>query len=62
MAEKPQKLTLPLLVTRSLVVFPGNTQIIEAGRKISIEAIKIARTDSDNLIFVSCQKRKWWKG
>ena len=30
MANKPQVLTLPLLITRALVVFPGNQQLIEA--------------------------------
>lgn len=56
MANKPETLTLPLLVTRSLVIFPSNQQIIEAGRIISINAIKAARDNSDSLILVSCQK------
>lgn len=55
MAEKPQVLTLPLLITRSLVLFPGNQQLIEAGREFSINAISAARNKADSLIFVTSQ-------
>ena len=56
MADKPQTLSLPLLVTRSLVIFPGNQQLIEAGREISINAINAARDETDSLILVTSQK------
>ena len=56
MADKPQTLSLPLLVTRSLVIFPGNQQLIEAGRVFSINAINTARDVTDSLILVSSQK------
>ena len=56
MAEKAQTLTLPLLVTRSLVIYPFTSQIIEAGRPFSLKAIETARTQTDSLLFVSCQK------
>ena len=56
MADKPQTLSLPLLVTRSLVIFPGNQQLIEAGRTFSINAINFAHDATDNLILVSTQK------
>ncbi len=56
MADKPQTLTLPLLVTRSLVIFPGNQQFIEAGRDFSINAIQSSRNETDSLLFITCQK------
>ena len=56
MANKPQSLTLPLLVTRSLVVFPGNQQMVEAGREFSKNAINEARNQADSLIFLTSQK------
>ncbi len=56
MAEKPQVLTLPLLITRSLVLFPGNQQLIEAGREFSINSVEASRLESDSLIFVTSQK------
>lgn len=55
MAEKPQVLTLPLLITRSLVLFPGNQQLIEAGREFSINSVEAARSQADSLIFVTSQ-------
>lgn len=55
MADKPQTLTLPLLITRTLVVFPGNQQLIEAGRNFSINGINAARNETNSLIFVTSQ-------
>lgn len=56
MAEKKQTLTLPIIVTRSLVVFPETQQIIEAGREISKGAVVAAKSFCDSLIYVSAQK------
>ena len=56
MANKPQALTLPLLITRSLVVYPGNQQLIEAGRDFSISAVNASKNDCDSLILVTSQK------
>ncbi len=56
MNEGPQILTLPLLPTRSFVLFPATVQPIEAGRVFSINAIKAAHLEADSLIFVACQK------
>ena len=50
------KKTLPLLVTRELVVFPGNRCSVSAGRDFSKEAAKKALGDFDSLIFVATQK------
>ena len=56
MNEGPQTLTLPLLPTRSFVLFPSTVQPIEAGREFSINAIRAAHLEADSLIFVACQK------
>ena len=56
MNEGPQTLTLPLLPTRSFVLFPATIQPIEAGRLFSINAIRTAHAQADSLIFVACQK------
>lgn len=55
MADKPKVLSLPLLITRSLVIFPGNQQLIEAGREFSINAINLSRNKADSLIYISSQ-------
>ena len=56
MNEGPQTLTLPLLPTRSFVLFPNTIQPIEAGRSFSINAIRAAHLQADSLLFVACQK------
>ena len=56
MNEGPQNLTLPLLPTRSFVLFPSTIQPIEAGRTFSINAIRAAHLQADSLLFVACQK------
>ncbi len=56
MANNRETLTLPLLITRSLVLFPGNTRVIEVGREFSINAVNAAKEISDSLILVVAQK------
>ena len=56
MNEGPQNLLLPLLPTRSFVLFPSTIQPIEAGRTFSINAIRAAHLQADSLLFVACQK------
>ena len=56
MSDRPQTLTLPLLPTRSFVLFPSTIQPIEAGRSFSINAINAAHLQADSLLFVACQK------
>ena len=56
MANKPQALTLPLLITRALVIFPKNQQLIEAGRDFSISAVNASKNECDSLILVASQK------
>ena len=56
MAEnKPSSLTLPLLVTKGLILFPGNSRLIDAGREFSLNAIKISKNKTDSLILVTSQ-------
>ncbi|MCD8209763.1 MAG: endopeptidase La [Coprobacillus sp.] len=55
MAEQDEKMILPLLVTKSVVLYPGVTTNIDAGRDISLNAIKAAQESSDSLIFVTTQ-------
>ncbi len=59
MSDKPNKgttLTLPLLITRGLVVFPNMSEEIEAARPFSIQAIKQAKENTNSLIFITAQK------
>ena len=55
MNDRPQSLLLPLLPTRSFVLFPSTIQPIEAGRDFSIKAIQAAHLQADSLLFVACQ-------
>ncbi len=54
--EKKEPLTLPFLITKSLVVFPNIQENIDAGRSYSIEAIHKAKNDCNSLLFVGVQK------
>ncbi len=56
MANNRETLTLPLLITKSLVLFPGNTRVIEVGREFSINAVNAAKEISDSLILVVAQR------
>jgi len=54
--EETAPLTLPLLVTRSLVVFPNTNQSIEAARPFSMKAIDESRENANSLLFITTQK------
>ena len=56
MAENPSTLTLPLLITKGLILFPKNQKLIDAGRDFSINAIKVSKEKSDSLILIVSQK------
>lgn len=57
MPSKKEKLTLPLLITKSFTVFPGKKDIaIDAGRDFSIKAINASRDNNSSLILVVSQK------
>lgn len=53
---KKTPLTLPILITRGLPVFPENLESIDAGRDFSIEAINLSRTETNSLLIITCQK------
>ena len=55
MPNKPQKLTLPLLITRGAIVFPGTQSAIDAGRVFSMNAVDAGKNKTDSLIFVTSQ-------
>ena len=55
MPNKPQKLTLPLLITRGAIIFPGTQSVIDAGRDFSMGAIDAGKNQTDSLIFVVSQ-------
>ncbi len=55
--ENPSNsLRLPLLVCRALIVFPAMSEEIEVGRDFSIQAVRLASSQTNNLIFVTSQK------
>ena len=49
-------LTLPLLITRGLIVFPNMGETIEVGRDFSMLAVDQAKKLTNSLIFVTSQK------
>ena len=55
MSEKNQSLTLPLLVTRSMVLFPETQQVADVSRDFSMAAVHAAKSETDSLFFVTCQ-------
>ena len=54
--NKNNNLTLPLLITRGLVVFPNMTEEIEAARPFSVQAVKDAKEMTNSLLFIVAQK------
>ena len=54
----PQKktLSLPLLITRGLIVFPNMGETIEVGRAFSMAAVDEAKANTNSLIFVVTQR------
>ncbi|MCQ2795884.1 MAG: endopeptidase La [Bacilli bacterium] len=56
MVEKGDKITLPVLITRGLIVFPYNPCSIEAARDFSMRAIEASRKETDSLILIVVQK------
>ncbi len=55
MSEKPDTLTLPLLITRSPVLYPLNSRTIDVGREMCINAVNVSKDKADALLFVSSQ-------
>ena len=55
MSDRIESLTLPVLITRGLVVFPNNPQMIDAGRSFTVNAFKASRSGANSLIIVTTQ-------
>ena len=53
---KKETLTLPLLITRGLVLYPKCSQFIEVGRAFSLAAVENAQNITNSLILVVSQK------
>ena len=51
-----ERLTLPVLPLREVVLFPGVTTPIGAGRPGTVRAIEAALNTPDKLIFALCQR------
>ncbi len=51
-----ERLTLPVLPLRDLVLFPGVTTSIGAGRPGTVRAIEAALATPDHLVFAVCQR------
>ena len=56
--SSPTMLRLPLLVCRALVVFPAMSEEIEVGRDFSVQAVRLASSQTNNLIFLVSQKNE----
>ncbi len=56
MAEKPSTLTLPLLITKGMILYPKNQKLIDAGREFSVNAVRTSKEKADSLIFIASQK------
>ena len=58
MDNKPEAktLSLPLLITRGLIVFPNMGETIEVARDFSMVAVDQAKKLTNSLIFITSQK------
>lgn len=56
MATSPSSLTLPLLITKGMILYPKNQKLIDAGRDFSINAIRTSKDKADSLILISSQR------
>ena len=56
MATSPSSLTLPLLITKGMILYPKNQKLIDAGRDFSINAIRTSKDKADSLILITSQR------
>ncbi len=54
---KDDVITLPLLITRGIILFPGHTTTVDAARPISTKAIDEAKNATNDLIILVSQKK-----
>ena len=53
---KAAMMSVPLVATRGVIVFPGQDVLIEVGRPKSINAVNLANDSYDAMVFIDCQK------
>ena len=51
-----EKISLPVICTRGVVVFPQQDVVIEVARQKSLNAMDEANRSFDDLVFITCQK------
>ncbi|MBQ6920548.1 MAG: endopeptidase La [Bacilli bacterium] len=56
MANSLSSLTLPLLITKGMILYPKNQKLIDAGRDFSVNSIRVSRDKADSLILISSQR------
>ena len=54
--EKSTSVTVPVVCTRGVIVFPGQDVMIEVGRKKSLDGISEASENYDSMVYIVCQK------
>ena len=54
--KQNENLTLPLLITRGLIVFPNASEEIDATRSFSVKAIQDAQEQTNSLLFLVSQR------
>ena len=47
---------LPLIPTRGVIVFPGQSVVIEVGRPMSLRALTLAQQNFESKVVLTCQK------
>lgn len=47
---------LPLIPTRGVIVFPGQSVVIEVGRPMSLKALTLSQQRFDSTVILTCQK------
>ena len=57
-ANNANKLRLPLLIARALVLFPSLSEEIEVGRAFSVAAVDAAQNQTNSLILIASQKEE----
>ena len=55
MTDKIESITLPLLITGGLVIYPNNPQMIDVGRSFTVNAFKASKANTNSLIIVTAQ-------
>ena len=54
--NKSTNITVPVVCTRGVIVFPGQDVMIEVGRQKSLNGISESSENYDSMVFIVCQK------